>query len=37
VLPITFTCPDIIRVDKDGAEGGSDGISLWSAAMASKQ
>jgi gamma-glutamyltranspeptidase/glutathione hydrolase len=33
VLPINFACPNIIRVGKDGAEGCSDVISPWSAAV----
>ncbi|SFI01291.1 gamma-glutamyltranspeptidase / glutathione hydrolase [Bosea sp. OK403] len=36
VLPINFACPNIIRVGKDGAEGCSDVISPWSAAVAAK-
>jgi gamma-glutamyltranspeptidase/glutathione hydrolase len=34
VLPINFACPNLIRVDKDGAEGCSDVVSPWSAAVA---
>jgi gamma-glutamyltranspeptidase/glutathione hydrolase len=34
VLPINFACPNLIRVDKTGAEGCSDVISPWSAAVA---
>ncbi|AMJ62760.1 gamma-glutamyltransferase [Bosea sp. PAMC 26642] len=36
VLPINFACPNIIRVDRDGAQGCSDVISPWSAAVAAK-
>ncbi|MBX9907917.1 MAG: gamma-glutamyltransferase [Beijerinckiaceae bacterium] len=36
VLPINFACPNIIRVDRDGAEGVSDVISPWSAAVAAR-
>ena len=36
VLPINFACPNLIRVDADGAEGISDVISPWSAAVAAK-
>jgi gamma-glutamyltranspeptidase/glutathione hydrolase len=36
VLPINFACPNIIRVDRDGAEGISDMVSPWSAAVAAK-
>lgn len=36
VLPINFACPNLIRVDRDGAEGISDVISPWSAAVAAK-
>jgi gamma-glutamyltranspeptidase/glutathione hydrolase len=36
VLPINFACPNFIRVDRDGAEGCSDVISPWSAAVAAK-
>jgi gamma-glutamyltranspeptidase/glutathione hydrolase len=34
VLPINFACPNIIRTDKNGAEGCSDVVSPWSAAVA---
>lgn len=34
VLPINFACPNLIRVDENGAEGCSDLISPWSAAVA---
>ncbi|SEG75794.1 gamma-glutamyltransferase [Bosea lathyri] len=34
VLPINFACPNFIRVDRDGAEGCSDVVSPWSAAVA---
>jgi gamma-glutamyltranspeptidase/glutathione hydrolase len=36
VLPINFACPNLIRVDADGAQGISDVISPWSAAVAAK-
>ncbi len=36
VLPINFACPNIIRVDRDGAEGISDMVSPWSAAVAAR-
>jgi len=36
VLPINFACPNIIRVDRDGAEGVSDMVSPWSAAVAAR-
>jgi gamma-glutamyltranspeptidase/glutathione hydrolase len=36
VLPINFACPNIVRVDKGGAQGCSDVISPWSAAVAAK-
>lgn len=34
VLPINFACPNLIRADTDGAEGCSDLVSPWSAAVA---
>lgn len=34
VIPINFACPNIIKVDASGAEGVSDVISPWSAAVA---
>lgn len=37
VLPINFACPNFIRVDESGAEGISDMISPWSAAVAAKR
>lgn len=37
VLPINFACPNFIRVDRDGAEGCSDMISPWSAAVAARR
>lgn len=37
VLPINFACPNLIRVDANGAEGISDVISPWSAAVAAKR
>lgn len=36
VLPINFACPNLIRVDADGAQGISDVVSPWSAAVAAK-
>ncbi|MFN3672850.1 MAG: gamma-glutamyltransferase, partial [Bosea sp. (in: a-proteobacteria)] len=36
VLPINFACPNIIKADRDGAEGISDVISPWSAAVAAR-
>jgi gamma-glutamyltranspeptidase/glutathione hydrolase len=34
VVPINFACPNIIKVDATGAEGVSDVVSPWSAAVA---
>ncbi|MDX2203435.1 MAG: gamma-glutamyltransferase [Hyphomicrobiaceae bacterium] len=34
VVPINFACPNLIRVDEDGAHGVSDALSPWSAAVA---
>lgn len=34
VLPINFACPNLISVDKSGAQGVSDAVSPWSAAVA---
>ena len=34
VIPINFACPNIIKVEASGAEGVSDVISPWSAAVA---
>ncbi|MDL2398702.1 gamma-glutamyltransferase [Rhizobium mayense] len=34
VLPINFACPNLIVADRDGAEGCSDVVSPWSAAIA---
>ncbi len=34
VMPINFACPNMIRVDEDGAQGISDAASPWSAAVA---
>lgn len=36
VLPINFACPNIVSVDRDGAEGVSDMVSPWSAAVAAR-
>jgi gamma-glutamyltranspeptidase/glutathione hydrolase len=37
VLPINFACPNMISVDRDGAEGISDMVSPWSAAVAAQR
>ncbi len=34
VLPINFACPNLIVADREGAEGCSDVVSPWSAAIA---
>lgn len=34
VVPINFACPNLIKVDEDGAHGCSDVVSPWSAAVA---
>lgn len=37
VMPINFACPNIIRVDGEGAQGVSDVASPWSAAVAARR
>jgi gamma-glutamyltranspeptidase/glutathione hydrolase len=37
VLPINFACPNIIVADRDGAQGCSDVVSPWSAAVAAER
>jgi gamma-glutamyltranspeptidase / glutathione hydrolase len=37
VLPINFACPNLIVADRNDAEGCSDVVSPWSAAVAAKQ
>lgn len=37
VLPINFACPNLIRLEADGASGCSDVISPWSAAVAARR
>ncbi|KQU54714.1 hypothetical protein ASG72_03600 [Bosea sp. Leaf344] len=37
VLPINFACPNMIRATRDGAQGISDVISPWSAAVAARR
>ncbi|PZU86036.1 MAG: hypothetical protein DI527_20435 [Chelatococcus sp.] len=36
VLPINFACPNFVKVGPEGAEGVSDAVSPWSAAVAAK-